>query len=227
MSAAVNSAPTGVKGYSIEEILKQQSTLKVETATAADAEAIASVVNPAFSEGDYFRDPKNNRTSAESPWGIKADLLNAKNTWLVVVPKVGKREIVAVMLYTVDSATECSIHMLATDKKMKGLKLGTMLIDAGVARAKSAGMQKMTLEVVVQNPKLVKFYEAHGFIKTTSIVEFCADFPQALLPEYRGPTYEKEKIMCMKMERVFATAVATGAAAPATTAAAADAKVAK
>jgi len=64
------------------------------------------------------------------------------------------------------SKDEMHIDPIAVSEKARGLGVGTRLLDASFALAKSLGKKKMILEVVDTNPEARKLYERKGFVVT-------------------------------------------------------------
>jgi len=64
------------------------------------------------------------------------------------------------------SKDEMHIDPIAVSEKARGLGIGTRLLDASFALAKSLGKKKIILEVIDTNPEAKKLYERKGFVVT-------------------------------------------------------------
>ena len=62
--------------------------------------------------------------------------------------------------------SECELSNLCVLPEFRHKKIGEVLLEDAVIRAKSSGCKKMKIGIVEENKKLRKWYEAHGFIHT-------------------------------------------------------------
>lgn len=154
----------------------------IAIATVDNAEEIADLVTAAFSKGDIFRKAGQARVS-------KSEVVNEMRTpykrWYVLL----KNQIIATMLYSSDSPSDASIHMLSAHPDYWGQKLGTQLISKAEEVAKFQGKLRLNLSAANINVRLIKTYEMIGFNKA----EDCKEdeyFPPDLQEEFLKPEYQ-------------------------------------
>ena len=62
--------------------------------------------------------------------------------------------------------SECELNNLCVLPEARHKKIGEVLLDDAVARAKNSNCTKMKIGIVEENKVLRRWYEAHGFIHT-------------------------------------------------------------
>ena len=67
-----------------------------------------------------------------------------------------------------ENPEECYIHLLCIDPKIRGLNLGSKMIDAFIERVKSKGCKKVKLITKPINWNSISFYKKIGFIEEKS-----------------------------------------------------------
>ncbi|HQT25356.1 MAG TPA: GNAT family N-acetyltransferase [Burkholderiales bacterium] len=76
------------------------------------------------------------------------------------------------LLYTVSTACGGKVAMLddmIVSPEKRGRRIGSMLLDAAVSKAKSAGCLRITLLTERGNLDAMRFYKRHGFISSNMI----------------------------------------------------------
>lgn len=187
---------------------------KVEKAVFSDAKTIMHVVNRAFQKDFFKQDLVGGKLSSTpivpriSEQGIvEEEMKNKKHTWYIVTTP--NRKIIGAVRFTLNSTFVCSLNMLAKDSNLKGV--GSLLIEEGVQRARSEGIQNIKVEVVEQNERLIEFYKREKFVPTGKKMPF--DFKPAMHSAYWNVI-----VMCIEMIRKVGNQIES-AASPATAAA--------
>jgi ribosomal protein S18 acetylase RimI-like enzyme len=149
---------------------------------------IAELVVAAFAKGDKFRKIGQRRTSEAD---VAEDMQYPNNTWYILSYKT---EIIGAVLYTEDSETTVSFHMLSIQPDYWGQKLGVCLLNRVEIIARNSGKTYMQLSAAQTNKQLIKYYEEQGFKKIEEREEveyFSPEYQQEyLIPEFQG--YEED-----------------------------------
>lgn len=178
----------------------------LDKAHFSEASEIASIVSKAFLRGDAFRD-KNppaglERLTKEQALSYFTPENQKKHTWFVLRSQSQEhnKEIAAVMLYTDENDDLWSMHMLATNGKMKKVGLGELLFrkveQYAIEQKKKFVRFDVACDTTVDDHPLIKFYQKLGCKITGKVEEFCADYPQVIVPVKRGG-----RILAIEMEK--------------------------
>ncbi len=76
------------------------------------------------------------------------------------------------LLYTISTALGARVALLedmVVSPESRGLSIGSELIDYAIEFAKERGCQRVTLLADAQNQRAHKFYERHGFFKSSMV----------------------------------------------------------
>lgn len=161
-------------------------------AIAADAEAIAALVNSAY-RGD----------SSRAGWTTEADLLGGQRTDAEEIAQLIVREGSALLLCLrageligsvhvgrVDDAT-AYLGMLVIKPVLQGQGLGRCLMEEAERFARTEwGAARMQMQVITMRPELIAWYERRGYLRTGEIRPFPATDPRFGLPKVAGLQFE-------------------------------------
>jgi ribosomal protein S18 acetylase RimI-like enzyme len=135
-------------------------------AQRSDLASLVALENAAF-EGD--------RLSARQ-WARHLSSTSA----LVLVAMLGTGLAGAIVLFFRRGSDKARLYSLATDANMRGLGLGSRLLDAGERAARVRGCARIGLEVRCDNPIAQRLYERHGYRVTGKIPGYYEDGASAL-----------------------------------------------
>ena len=129
-------------------------TVQVRDATAADAEAVADVVNRAFLVERFFVD--GDRTNPAEISGLLE-----KGTFLLAEAE----ERLVACVFVELRGERGYFGMLSVDPSRQGEGLGRLLVDAAEDRCRSRGCQVMEIHVVDVREELPPFYRRLGYVE--------------------------------------------------------------
>ena len=141
--------------------------LPTRAATAADAPALAALVNSAF-RGD----------SSRAGWTTEADLLDGQRVDVDGIAEMiatpGKiilvyeqNRVLQGCVYLERMGEDCYLGMLTIRPTLQGSGLGRQLLDAAERRAAAQwSSRSMQMTVIVQRPELIAWYERRGYHRT-------------------------------------------------------------
>jgi GNAT superfamily N-acetyltransferase len=130
-------------------------TNDTRTATTADAEAIASLVNRAFLVERFF--VEGDRTNA-----AEIRELLASGSFLVI----DAGGALAACVYVEVRGERGYFGLLAVEPSLQGKGLGRRLVDAAEAECRAAGCRAIDILVVDLRAELPPFYEKLGYSRT-------------------------------------------------------------
>lgn len=125
--------------------------ISVRRATAADAAALAALINSAYAIETSFVD--GNRTSAE-----EVARLCEKGTFIVLEAQGGFAGAVFV-----DSGSPGYFGMLSVSPEMQGRGLGTRLVRIAEAMCEAMGQQVVNLQIINLREELGRWYRSLGY----------------------------------------------------------------
>jgi ribosomal protein S18 acetylase RimI-like enzyme len=161
-------------------------------ATAADADAIAALVNSAY-RGE----------SSRAGWTTEADLLGGQRTdageitrllgmagSVILLCLAGGEIIGSVHLERVDAAT-AYLGMLVIRPVLQGGGLGSRLMrEAEDYAGKQWGAVSMQMQVITLRDELIAYYQRRGYRRTGEMRPFPAGDPKFGLPRVAGLQFE-------------------------------------
>lgn len=162
----------------------------LRTASAADAVAIAGLVNrayrPAAGRGGWTHESGLVSGMRTSPDQIRAALARPHSVILVVGSTAG----IVACVHVEQAGVDASIGMLAVAPALQGRGLGDRMLAAAERHATRVfGVAKLLMTVVSPRAELLAFYERRGYRKTGVV----AAYPVALgagTPQVPGLTIE-------------------------------------
>jgi N-acetylglutamate synthase-like GNAT family acetyltransferase len=124
----------------------------VRRATAADAAAVAALVNQAYAVERFFVD--GDRTNA-----VEIEEMMANGMFLVL----DHHERIGAAVYVTTETTKAYFGMLAVGPDLQGHGLGKRLVRIAEAMAEAAGCGVMTMKIVNLREELGRWYRSLGY----------------------------------------------------------------
>jgi len=134
-----------------------RTSASVRRATAADAEALAQLVNRAYAVESFF--VEGDRTDAEE----LAQMME-RGTFLVL-DHADQRGLAAAVYVTTDGARGY-FGMLAVGQGLQGHGIGKRMVRIAEAVAEAAGCTTMTMKIVNLREELGRWYRSLGYRET-------------------------------------------------------------
>jgi predicted N-acetyltransferase YhbS len=167
-------------------------SLAFSIATAADAGAIAALVNSAY-RGD----------SSRAGWTTEADILGGQRTDTQEISRLIAQDGSVILLCLLDGELIGSVHlerMDATTACMGMLAISPVLQGQGLGRCFIAnaerfacvelGASRMRMQVISLRKELIAYYERRGYVRTGETRPFPASDPNFGLPRVEGLMFE-------------------------------------
>lgn len=136
-------------------------------ATLDDIPALCRLLNQLFSQEAEFTPDE-----ASQKRGLEAILSNADVGFIEVIVEGDKILGMVNVLYTISTALGARVAILedmVIDHDERGRGHGSALLDAALARARTNGCQRITLLTDADNTPAHRFYERHGFTRSTMV----------------------------------------------------------
>lgn len=127
--------------------------LRLRDATPDDAEALHALLHAAYAPG---QDPHRTRPLKDTLDDVR-NYLSEHAVMVIEDEKTGR------LLATIHLRSLVNLRRLAVSPDAKGLKLGSLLLDAALARAAAEGFDYAELGTQDDHPWLPEFYRRHGF----------------------------------------------------------------
>lgn len=145
--------------------------MHIRTATPADLPALCRLLDQLFTQEAEFTPDR-----AAQERGLQSIIENAA-TGEILVACEGERLLGMVnLLYTVSTALgapaallEDMVEDMVVDAGDRGRGLGTRLLEAAIATARSRGCRRITLLTDADNTKAQRFYARSGFARSSMI----------------------------------------------------------
>lgn len=134
-----------------------RTSASVRRATAADAEALAQLVNRAYAVESFF--VEGDRTNA----GELAQMME-RGTFLVL-DHADQRGLAAAVYVAIDGASGY-FGMLAVGEGLQGHGIGKRMVRIAEAVAEAAGCTTMTMKIVNLREELGRWYRSLGYRET-------------------------------------------------------------
>src|SRR3954469_10059677 len=133
------------------------TSASVRRATAADAEALAQLVNRAYAVESFFVD--GDRTDA-------AELVEMMERGTFLVLDHADQRGLAAAVYVTIEGTRGYFGMLAVGHGLQGRGIGKRLVRIAEAVAEAAGCTTMTMKIVNLREELGRWYRSLGYRET-------------------------------------------------------------
>jgi GNAT superfamily N-acetyltransferase len=142
--------------------------MEIKQATIADIPELCILLESLFSQEAEFK--PNHEVQAR---GLAAIINGSEVGDIVVARRSGEIIGMVNLLYTVSTALGERVALLedmVVSPKARGLGLGSKLIDYSVEFAKEKGCKRITLLTDHDNEGAHRFYERHGFNRSSMVV---------------------------------------------------------
>jgi ribosomal protein S18 acetylase RimI-like enzyme len=136
---------------------------EMRTATAAEAGAVARVINAAFDVERFFK--RGERTSPAEVAG----LMSVGEFLVLDGDSGGEGQALAAAVYVRPSAPRGYFGMLSVDPSLQGRGFARQLIDAAEDRCRRAGAHVLDIYVVNLRPELLPYYRRLGYEESGTI----------------------------------------------------------
>jgi ribosomal protein S18 acetylase RimI-like enzyme len=166
--------------------------LAFRSATSADVDAIAALVNSAY-RGD----------SSRAGWTTEADILGGQRTDAAEISRLVAEDDSAIMLCLRDGELIGSVHlerrdtttayigMLVIKPVLQGQGLGHRFMTEAERFARTKwGASRMRMQVISLRKELIAYYERRGYKRTGETVPFPSSDPKFGLPKVEGLIFE-------------------------------------
>ena len=141
--------------------------MDIRTAVLADIPALCSLLDQLFAQEAEF---SPDRTAQER--GLSEIIRNAATGEILVACEFGRIIGMVNLLYTVSTALGAPVALLedmVVDTATRDRGLGTQLLEAAIATARSRGCRRITLLTDADNADAQRFYARQGFARSSMI----------------------------------------------------------
>jgi GNAT superfamily N-acetyltransferase len=141
--------------------------MDIRTAVLADIPALCSLLDQLFAQEAEFSPDR-----AAQERGLSEIILNATTGEILVACEFGRIIGMVNLLYTVSTALGAPVALLedmVVDTATRDRGLGTQLLEAAIATAKSRGCRRITLLTDADNANAQRFYARQGFARSSMI----------------------------------------------------------
>ena len=141
--------------------------MDIRTAVLADIPALCSLLDQLFAQEAEFSPDR-----AAQERGLSEIIRNAATGEILVACEFGRIIGMVNLLYTVSTALGAPVALLedmVVDTATRDRGLGTQLLEAAIATAKSRGCRRITLLTDADNANAQRFYARQGFARSSMI----------------------------------------------------------
>lgn len=141
--------------------------MDIRTAVLADIPALCSLLDQLFAQEAEFSPDR-----AAQERGLSEIIRNAATGEILVACEFGRIIGMVNLLYTVSTALGAPAALLedmVVDTAARDRGLGTQLLEAAIATAKSRGCRRITLLTDADNADAQRFYARQGFARSSMI----------------------------------------------------------
>ncbi|MFC2971998.1 GNAT family N-acetyltransferase [Azotobacter bryophylli] len=141
--------------------------MDIRTAVLADIPALCSLLDQLFAQEAEFSPDR-----AAQERGLSEIIRNATTGEILVACEFGRIIGMVNLLYTVSTALGAPVALLedmVVDTAARDRGLGTQLLEAAIATAKSRGCRRITLLTDADNADAQRFYARQGFARSSMI----------------------------------------------------------
>lgn len=141
--------------------------MDIRTAVLADIPALCSLLDQLFAQEAEFSPDR-----AAQERGLSEIIRNAARGEILVACEFGRIIGMVNLLYTVSTALGAPVALLedmVVDTAARDRGLGTQLLEAAIATAKSRGCRRITLLTDADNADAQRFYARQGFARSSMI----------------------------------------------------------